>query len=346
MVCDDGDYLAYATVDPRIETPLAEPDSRVLGAMDSRRRQLVNEFSQRPPTALVSVIMPTHNRLGVLESAVASVQAQHHEDWELIVVDDASNDGTPEYVRGLDDERINLVSLPENRGVAGARNAGLEAARGELIAYLDSDNTWHPDYLRVMAGILGDSDFDVAYCAQEIWRTTPSDGHPSRELEAVRFGPFNRALLENRNYIDLNAVMQTAEILSRRGGFDEGLPRLVDWELLLRYTDDRAALAVPCVLSRYELGGRRQLTGAPDWEEALGLLLATVRPRRWTFRFRRVSGARRPPGPVRSTSRSRARRTSDPSRSWSIVRGRGVPANLRRVGPCIHRWGLPPHSGG
>ena len=273
-----GDYLAYATVDPRIEPPLAEPDSRVLGAMDSRRRQLVAEFSQRPPTALVSVIMPTHNRLGVLENAIASVQAQHHADWELIVVDDASDDGTAEYVRGLDDERINLVSLPENRGVAGARNAGLEAARGELIAYLDSDNTWHPDYLLVMTGILGDSDFDVAYCAQEIWRTTPSDGRPARELEAVRFGPFNRALLENRNYIDLNAVMQTAEILSRRGGFDEGLPRLVDWELLLRYTDDRAALAVPCVLSRYELGGRQQLTGAPDWEEALGLLLATVRP--------------------------------------------------------------------
>ena len=273
-----GDYLAYAAVDPRIEPPLAEPDSRVLGAMDSRRRQLVAQYSQRPSNALVSVIMPTHNRLGVLENAIASVQAQHDADWELIVVDDASDDGTAEYVRGLDDERINLVSLPENRGVAGARNAGLEAARGELIAYLDSDNTWHPDYLLVMAGALADSDLDVAYCGQEIWRTTPSDGHPSRELEAVRFGPFNRALLENRNYIDLNAVMHTAEILSRRGGFDEGLPRLVDWELLLRYTDDRAALAVPCVLSRYELGGRPQLTGAPDWEEALGLLLATVRP--------------------------------------------------------------------
>jgi glycosyltransferase involved in cell wall biosynthesis len=272
-----GDYLAYATVFPRIEPPLTEPDRRVLGAMDSRRRQLVTEYARRSEDRLVSVIMPTYNRLGVLEAAIDSVRAQRYAAWELIVVDDASTDGSAAYVEGLDDDRIRLVTLGRNRGVAAARNAGLEAARGELIAYLDSDNTWHPDYLLVMAGVLSDDPgADVAYCAQEIWRATPTDGRGG-ELEAVRFGPFNRALLENRNYIDINAVVHTEGIVNRKGGFDEALPRLVDWELLLRYTVDQGAVGIPCVLSRYEVGNATgQLTDTPDWSDVLEQLLGIV----------------------------------------------------------------------
>ncbi len=273
-----GDYLAYAMVDPQIDAPFEEADRRVLGAMDSHRRQLVKDYAALPADRLVSVITPTHNRLRTLKAAIDSVQAQRHHNWELIVVDDGSEDGTSDYVEGLDDDRIHLITLPENRGVAAARNAGLEAARGQLIAYLDSDNTWHPDYLLVMAGFLGDRpQADIAYCAQEIWRTSAGAGGAVRELEAVRFGPFNRALLENRNYIDLNAVMHTARILKRSGGFDEALPRLVDWEQLLRYTLETPALAVPCVLSRYEHGAvPGQLTGARDWWDVLDRLLEIV----------------------------------------------------------------------
>ena len=281
-----GDYLAHATVNPEIDFPLAEADHRVLGAMDSHRRRLAAEYAARPADRLVSVIMPTHNRLPTLEAAIASVQAQRYRAWELIVVDDGSEDGTMEYVTGLDDDRVRLIALGENRGVAAARNAGLKAARGRLIAYLDSDNSWHPDYLSIMAGFLEDhAETDVAYCAQEIWHTASGNGH-ARELEAIRFGPFNRALMENRNYVDLNAVMHTAEMLERFGTFDESLPRLVDWELLLRYTIVKPAVGVPCVLSRYERGGApRQLTGAADWWDVFDQMLEIVRTPRLDIRL-------------------------------------------------------------
>jgi len=282
-----GDYLAYAAVDPQITVPYAEADRRVVGAMDSHRRRLAAHYAAHPPGVLVSVIMPTHDRLPVLRAAIASVRGQRFRDWELIVIDDGSEDGTSEYVAGLDDERIRLIVLPENRGVAAARNAGLREARGELIAYLDSDNSWHPDYLTVMAGFLGDHpDADVAYCAQEIWHTTNADGRAARELEAIRYGPFNRALLENRNYIDLNAIVHTAGILARSGPFEESLPRLVDWELLLRYTVEKPALGVPCVLSRYERGGApRQLTTSPDWRAVFDRMLEITRTPRLDLRL-------------------------------------------------------------
>ena len=273
-----GDYLAYATVEPLIETPFAEADRRVIGAMDSRRRQLAAEYAARSKGPLVSVIMPTYDRLPTLRNAIASVQAQTYGSWELIVIDDGSEDGTSEYVAGIGDERVRLVTRPTNRGVSAARNAGLAQVRGELIAYLDSDNGWHPDFLTIMAGYLADRpESDVAYCAQEVWDGTDA-GPAGRELEAIRFGPFNRALLENRNYIDLNALVHTAAILERSGPFDESLPRLVDWELLLRYTVEKPALAVPCVLSRYERGGAPgQLSDTADWWDVFDRMLEIVR---------------------------------------------------------------------
>jgi cellulose synthase/poly-beta-1,6-N-acetylglucosamine synthase-like glycosyltransferase len=99
---------------------------------------------------LVSIIMPTWNRAQLLRRAVLSVQAQTYAGWELIVVDDGSTDDTPYVLQGLQtfDRRIRVVA-GEHAGVSRARNAGLAAARGKYVAFLDSDNTWQPDFLRV-----------------------------------------------------------------------------------------------------------------------------------------------------------------------------------------------------
>jgi glycosyltransferase involved in cell wall biosynthesis len=104
-------------------------------------------------TPLVSVIMPVYNGMATLERAVRSVQAQSFADWELLVVDDCSTDGSREAVaaRAAADARIRPLRCTENRGPGAARNLGLRSARGQFIAYLDCDDEYDPRYLEHVA---------------------------------------------------------------------------------------------------------------------------------------------------------------------------------------------------
>jgi glycosyltransferase involved in cell wall biosynthesis len=99
-----------------------------------------------PAVPRVSVITPAYNSADVLPEALRSVQAQTSDDWEVIVCDDASTDGTAEIAESFG-ERFRVVRNDRNLGPAGARNRALEAARGELIALLDADDYWLPEYL-------------------------------------------------------------------------------------------------------------------------------------------------------------------------------------------------------
>ena len=102
----------------------------------------------------VSIILPTYNRADVLGRAVDSVLRQSFTDWELILIDDGSTDGTAGLLRTLSrDPRIRVLRQA-NAGVYHARNAGLRAARGRYITFLDSDDEWYPHYLALTAGFL------------------------------------------------------------------------------------------------------------------------------------------------------------------------------------------------
>lgn len=96
---------------------------------------------------LVSVVMPAYKTAGYIRASIDSILAQTFTDFELVVVDDCSPDDTAEICRSYTDPRIRLVTLAQNRGLAGARNAGMEVARGELIAFLDSDDIAVPERL-------------------------------------------------------------------------------------------------------------------------------------------------------------------------------------------------------
>lgn len=93
----------------------------------------------------VSVVMPTYNRADTILRAIASVRAQTFQDWELLVTDDGSTDGTAALIQGID-PRIR-VFVQENQGIGGARNTGMRASTGDLIAFLDSDDEWLPHHL-------------------------------------------------------------------------------------------------------------------------------------------------------------------------------------------------------
>ena len=87
---------------------------------------------------------------------MASVRAQDFEDWEILLIDDASTDGSPALARALAaaDPRIQLLTLPENGGPAAARNAGIRAARGRYIAFVDADDLWRPQKLARQIGFM------------------------------------------------------------------------------------------------------------------------------------------------------------------------------------------------
>lgn len=101
---------------------------------------------------IFSVIIPTYNRLKFLREALASVRSQRFTDYEVIVVDDGSDDGTAEAL-AAEREWLHVLSQP-NRGPGAARNLGAEAARGEYLAFLDSDDLWFPWTLEVIATLI------------------------------------------------------------------------------------------------------------------------------------------------------------------------------------------------
>ncbi|MCZ4352446.1 glycosyltransferase family 2 protein [Roseovarius aestuarii] len=99
--------------------------------------------------SLVSVLMPVFNDIATLSASVASVRAQSYADWELLLIDDGSDDDTVVLATALaaEDPRIRLLRMPANAGAAAARNMGLDHSRGRYIALLDADDIWHPEKL-------------------------------------------------------------------------------------------------------------------------------------------------------------------------------------------------------
>src|ERR1019366_1942527 len=95
----------------------------------------------------ISIILPTYNRGYVLRDAVHSVLCQTYTDFELLVIDDGSNDGTADIIAGYSDHRVHLIRHSTNLGVSAALNTGLENAKGEVVAFLDSDDLWTADKL-------------------------------------------------------------------------------------------------------------------------------------------------------------------------------------------------------
>jgi glycosyltransferase involved in cell wall biosynthesis len=168
----------------------------------------------------------------VLGRAIASVLAQSYRDFELIVVDDGSTDGTAE-LPACCDERLTLVRQ-DNRGVSAARNAGIRHSHGELVAFLDSDDEWLPDKLDRQVGCSGSGQPDFICHTDEVWLR---DGKivPQKKIHSKQGGRFFERALE-RCLISPSSVMLSRSLLDRIGWFDEDLLAAEDYDLWLRIT--------------------------------------------------------------------------------------------------------------
>ena len=182
-----------------------------------------------PP--LVSIIMPTFNRRYIIPEAIQSAIEQTYPNWELFICDDGSTDGTHEAIEEFRDTRIQYLKLSKANGSV-ARNVGLKRANGEYIAYLDSDNIWHPQHLQVcVTSLIDEPQFKCAYT----WAIDSEFEDGNWNLKGTYCQRFNYEKLIERNYIDLNSFCHHRSIYETCGGFDENLLRLQDWDLVLRY---------------------------------------------------------------------------------------------------------------
>jgi len=213
----------------------------------------------------VTVVMAVLDRPVQVAEAIASVQAQTHREWQLVVVDDGSRDSTPDVVAELarQDGRIQLVRA-EHGGVSAARNLGAARATGEVLAWLDSDNSWTPDHLRRMLTALVTTGAESAYCALEQYT---SDGVRVRALDA------GLDALRLQNHIDLNVLVTRRAAVEAVGGFDPALRRAVDYDLVLRLSARARIVFVPAVGARYDERGeatdRITVREAKTWSDVV-----------------------------------------------------------------------------
>src|SRR6516225_2350448 len=208
------------------------------------------------PTPLVSVILPTRDRLELLRRAVASVRAQTERRFELIVVDDASSDDTPDYLQQLvaADRRIRIVRNALPGGGGGARNAGIRLSGARWVAFIDDDDEWLPHKLEQQLRILQSDGAAVACSCGYLVRSRSG----ASKVMAVRANTTVQELLTNNWLGGASTCVCSSEALRDIGGFDPSLRAGQDLDLWvrLRQRGKVAICAETLVIHRAHAGPR------------------------------------------------------------------------------------------
>ena len=209
---------------------------------------------------MISVIIPTYNRLLHLERAIGSVLAQRRACGELIVVDDGSTDETPALVERLATDSNVAVRLlrQENRGAAAARNLGIRSARGNLLAFLDSDDWWLPNKMALQAAAMAARPDVLISHTREIWFRRGQRVNQKKKHDPPHGDIFAASL--GMCVVGMSTVMARRELFDRYGLFDEELPCCEDYDLWLRVGCREPFVLVPEALTGKEGGRPDQLS--------------------------------------------------------------------------------------
>lgn len=221
---------------------------------------------------MVSIIMSTFDRAYIIDRAIRSVINQTYEDWELIVVDDASKDNTEEVVKKYTIPKIRYYRNQRNLGANTSRNIGAAHAKGDMLAFLDSDNYWPKDRLEWQMELMERNREKRCFLYGKAsvvdggeTRIFPDSIYSHMELKA-------REMLGN--VLDLNTIMLKKEIFEEAGAFDEELARFQDWELILRLMYSFGVEAIGCdqILSYNEIQ-ENSIGRSASYIEACGKIL-------------------------------------------------------------------------
>lgn len=185
----------------------------------------------------VSIIIPTYNRGDLVGRSVQSVLEQTFQDFEIIIVDDGSDDNTTKVIHEFQeqDNRIKYIRHDENRGGAAARNTGIKAAKGKYIAFQDSDDTWEPEKLEQQLEVFEHASAEVGVVYTDMWRRYEGKRKyiPSPEISPEE-GIIYKQALSRVMGIGIGTAMIKRECFNSAGLFDENLRRFIDLELFIR----------------------------------------------------------------------------------------------------------------
>ena len=208
----------------------------------------------------VTVTMPAYDAEATLPDAVATVLAQTFGDLELVIVDDGSRVPVQEVLGDVRDERVRIVRQPRNLGLGRARNTALREARAPLIAHLDADDLWEPEYLEVMVPRLDDPAVGMAYCNVRVFGIHEHDYITDPERHPVDRFPE----LAQRNPIP-GFVTMRREALEQVGGYAEFAYGAMDWYLYMRLAASGWRFAyVDRILAHYRWTGASM---SRDWDK-------------------------------------------------------------------------------
>lgn len=220
-------------------------------------------MSAPPRRPRVTAVIPVRDRAGLVGRAIDSALAQTETSLEVVVVDDGSQDATPAVLSGYGERIVAVRRPPEGRSAA--RNAGIERARGELIAFLDSDDAWHPDKIERQLAF-HDAHPEVAMSAHGLEKIHP-DGRvepeaPRGDTESLRESFL--AIADHFAFVP-SAVMVRTEVARAVGGFDPEFDGTEDLDFALKVARDHPVAVFADCLTRYHLHdgqtGRRRLAG-------------------------------------------------------------------------------------
>lgn len=178
---------------------------------------------------IVSVILPTFNRARTLKRAISSVLNQSFKDFELIIIDDASKDNTFEIISRYSDKRIIYLKRNINSCIekVNARNDGLKIARGKYIAYIDSDNDWLKQHLKVLYNFIeSDKKLSVVYCDSWVWRNGVRNRERGYDFDKKKAVPFP--------FIDTGEIMHKKKCIKKSGMWKYDGYKHDDWEFFVR----------------------------------------------------------------------------------------------------------------
>lgn len=216
------------------------------------------DASGKSSAPLVSIVMPTFNRADLILDSIRSVIDQSFGDWELIVIDDGSTDDTVARIESLAEPRIVIIRHPHIGNVATLRNCGARVARGEFLAFLDSDDLWLPSKLQRQLRSLSGTSATWSYGAHALVDRTGK----SMPLRAGTFRPVSgriiRQLLTEETGASVITWLVPKQLFEMLGGFDQQMSLREDLDLALRLACAADAIAVPEViaLAREHLGRR------------------------------------------------------------------------------------------
>lgn len=237
-----GGLLNKSYISPVIKYPFNFEHSWFFAFSDHLAKYVRKNSDINP---LISIICPVYNYEENILNLINSILNQTYNNFELIIIDDCSDDNTLDLIESIEDSRIKILKTDETRGLSYCRNLALKNTKGAYIFYIDMDNLWDLEYLSTMVAVFSFlPNADAIYSGQIVYSNN------FQNILGTIFGAYNKSLLYNNNYISLSAFAHKQE-LSDDVSFEESLDLFEDWLFILNIAKNYQMYSAPFLLSKF-----------------------------------------------------------------------------------------------